>query len=205
MKKILSVALVSTAVFASAQISLAGKANMLFKVDNPSWQSIKGAAVSNVSDYGKNNVGFNVGLSARINLPASLFLMPELYYTTFKSEFNVPSSNTTLDVKSNRLDLPVLLGYRVLGDTFGLFIGPVASFNLAKENTYNDFVENAKNDFTVGYQFGAQVKLQKFLINGRYEGAFSKDQRDFISKVTSETFRYDSRPSLLMLGVGYEF
>lgn len=205
MKKILSVALVSTAVFASAQISLAGKANMLFKVDSPSWQSIKGAAVSNVSDYGKNNVGFNVGLSARINLPASLFLMPELYYTTFKSEFNVPSSNTTLDVKSNRLDLPVLLGYRVLGDTFGLFIGPVASFNLAKENTYNDFVENAKNDFTVGYQFGAQVKLQKFLINGRYEGAFSKDQRDFISKVTSETFRYDSRPSLLMLGVGYEF
>lgn len=205
MKKILSIALLSAAVMGSAQISLAGKANMLFKVDSPSWQSIKGAAVENYNTAGKNNVGFNVGLSAKIDLPASLFVMPEIYYTTIKSELDVPSTSTTIEVKNNRIDVPVLLGYRVLGDTFGLFLGPVASYNLSTDNTYNDFIENAKDNFTVGYQFGAQVMLQKLILNARYEGAFSKDQRDFINKVSSQTIRYDSRPSFFMVGLGYKF
>ncbi len=205
MKKIFSIALLSATIHGSAQISLAAKANVLFKTDSPSWQSIKGSAVENFNTSGKNNVGFNVGLSAKVNLPVSLFLMPEIYYTTFKSELDVPATNTTLEVKSNRIDVPVLLGYRVLGDTLGLFAGPVASFNVAKEDTFNDFVEHAKNNFTVGYQFGAQVQLQKLILNARYEGAFSKDQRDFISKVTSENIRYDSRPSFFMVGLGYQF
>ncbi|MGZ5211805.1 MAG: outer membrane beta-barrel protein, partial [Kaistella sp.] len=70
---------------------------------------------------------------------------------------------------------------------------------------FDDFRENAKNDFTVGYQFGAQVQLKKFIINGRYEGAFTDDQRDFINNNTNQTIRYDSRPSMLILGLGYQF
>ncbi len=205
MKKILSITLLGAAILGSAQVTLAGKANLLFKVDSPSWQSIKGAAVDNLNSAGKDNVGFNVGLSAKIDLPVSLFLMPEIYYTTFKSELDVPGANTTIEVKSNRIDVPVLLGYKVLGDNLGLFLGPVASYNLSTDNTYGDFVENAKNEFTVGYQFGAQVKLQKLLLNARYEGAFSKDQRSFISNVTSEDIRYDSRTSLFIVGIGYQF
>lgn len=205
MKKILSITLLGAAILGSAQVTLAGKANLLFKVDSPSWQSIKGAAVDNLNSAGKDNVGFNVGLSAKIDLPVSLFLMPEIYYTTFKSELDVPGANTTIEVKSNRIDVPVLLGYKVLGDNLGLFLGPVASYNLSTDNAYGDFVENAKNEFTVGYQFGAQVKLQKLLLNARYEGAFSKDQRSFISNVTSEDIRYDSRTSLFIVGIGYQF
>ena len=132
--------------------------------------------------------------------------MPEIYYTTLKSEFTLPdNTGTTLEVKSNRVDVPVLLGYNVMGDMLGIFLGPVASYNLASENQFNDFKENAKNDFTVGYQFGAQVQLQKFIINGRYEGAFTDDQRDFINNNTNQTIRYDSRPSMLILGLGYQF
>ncbi|MCQ4035682.1 outer membrane beta-barrel protein [Kaistella montana] len=207
MNKILSIALLSASVFASAQVSLSGKANLLFKTDKPTWENIQGTAVTAYNNSGKNNVGFNVGLSAKINLPVSLFLMPEIYYTTFKTEFEVPENNTTIEVKSNRVDVPVLLGYRLLGDNLGIFLGPVASYNLSTDNQYNDFKENALNNFTVGYQFGAQAQIQKLILNARYEGAFTKDQRDFINNNagTNERIRYDSRPSLFMVGIGYQF
>ena len=205
MKKILSVILISASLIGSAQIKFAAKANALFKTDNSTWTNLKGTALAANNQSGKNNVGFNVGLSAKINLPVSLFLMPEIYYTTFKTEIEVPAIGTTIEAKSNRIDVPLLLGYRILGDNLGLFLGPVASYNLSTDNQYKDFKENAKSDFTVGYQFGAQVQFQKLIVNARYEGAFSDDQRDFINKTTTETIRYDSRPSLLIVGLGYEF
>jgi len=204
MKKILSTVLVGASLLSAAQVTFAGKANLLFKTDSPSWQNIKNSAVSAYDQSGKNNVGFNVGLSAKIDLPASLFVMPEIYYTTFKNEFQVPETSTTIEAKSNRVDVPVLLGYRLLGDNLGVFIGPVASYNLSSDNQYKDFKENALKDFTLGYQFGAQVQIQKLILNAKYEGAFTEDQREFINSTNNEVIRYDSRPSLFMVGIGYQ-
>jgi len=203
MKKILSIALIGFSLCASAQISLAGKANLIFPTGSPSWKNIKGTVNDAIDGEGKNNVGFNVGLSLKVGLPTSFYVMPELYYTNFKNEFT--TENTTFDIKSSRIDLPVLLGYNILGSTLGVFVGPVASYNLSKEDTFNDFKENARDNFTVGYQFGAQLEIQKLIINVRYEGAFSKDERNFINKVSGDEIRYDNRPNLFMVGVGYKF
>lgn len=203
MKKAISIALIGFSVFASAQVSLAGKVNLIFPTGSPSWQNFKGTVNQAIQGEGKNNVGFNVGLSLKANLPASFFLMPELYYTNFKNEFT--TENTTFDVKSSRIDLPVLVGHKVLGDLLGVYVGPVASYNLAKEDTFNDFQENASNNFTVGYQFGAQLEIKQFLVNAKYEGAFSKDSRNFINRVSGTEIRYDNRPNLFMVGIGYKF
>lgn len=203
MKKVLSIALIGFSMFASAQISLAGKANLIFPTGSPSWKNIKGTVNEAIEGTGKNNAGFNVGLSLKVGLPGSFYVMPELYYTHFKNEFT--TENTTFDVKSNRLDMPVLLGHNVLGDMLGVFVGPVASYNLSKDNTYNDFKENVKNNFTVGYQFGAQLEIKKLIVNARYEGSFSKDERNFINKVSGSEIRYDNRPNLFLVGVGYRF
>ncbi|MFP3596303.1 outer membrane beta-barrel protein [Chryseobacterium sp. SIMBA_029] len=205
MKKVFSIALIGISMFASAQISLAGKANLIFPTGSPTWKNISGTVNNAIENKGSNNVGFNLGLSLRVNLPTSFFLMPELYYTHFKNEFTDPVSNTSFDVKSNRIDLPVLLGHNVLGNTLGVFVGPVASYNLSKDNTFNDFKENVKNNFTVGYQFGAQLEIKKLIVNAKYEGAFSKDTRNFINKVSGEEIRYDNRPNLFMVGLGYKF
>lgn len=205
MKKVFSIALIGISMFASAQISLAGKANLIFPTGSPTWKNISGTVNNAIENKGSNNVGFNVGLSLKVNLPTSFFLMPELYYTHFKNEFTDPVSNTSFDVKSNRIDLPVLLGHNVLGNTLGVFVGPVASYNLSKDNTFNDFKENVKNNFTVGYQFGAQLEIKKLIVNAKYEGAFSKDTRNFINKVSGEEIRYDNRPNLFMVGLGYKF
>ncbi|WEK68634.1 MAG: outer membrane beta-barrel protein [Candidatus Chryseobacterium colombiense] len=203
MKRIFSIALIGFSMLASAQISLAGKANLIFPTGSPSWKNIKGTVNEAIDGEGKNNVGFNVGLSLKASLPASFFLMPELYYTNFKNEFT--TANTTFDIKSSRIDLPVLVGHKVLGDMLGVFVGPVASYNLSKEDTFNDFKENARDNFTVGYQFGAQLEIKKLILNAKYEGAFSKDERKFISNVSGEEIRYDNRPNLFMVGVGYKF
>lgn len=203
MKKILSIALVNAALFASAQISFAGKANLIFPTGSPSWKNIKGTVNTAVEGEGKNNAGFNVGLSMKVGIPTAFYVMPELYYTHFKNEFT--AANTTFDIQSNRVDLPVLLGYNVLGNTLSAFVGPVASYNLSKEDTFNDFRENARDNFTVGYQFGAQVELKQLIINAKYEGSFSKDSRDFINRVSGEEIRYDNRPNLFMVGLGYKF
>ncbi|MDQ1098023.1 MULTISPECIES: outer membrane beta-barrel protein [Chryseobacterium] len=203
MKKVLSIAFINAALFASAQISFAGKANLIFPTGSPSWKNIKGTVNTAVEGEGKNNAGFNVGLSMKVGIPMAFYVMPELYYTHFKNEFT--ASNTTFDIQSNRVDLPVLLGYNLLGNTLSAFVGPVASYNLSKEDTFNDFRENARDNFTVGYQFGAQVELKSLIINAKYEGSFSKDSRDFINRVSGEEIRYDNRPNLFMVGLGYKF
>ncbi|WBV59115.1 outer membrane beta-barrel protein [Chryseobacterium camelliae] len=203
MKQIFSIALIGFSMLASAQISLAGKANLIFPTGSPSWENIKGTVNEAIDGEGKNNVGYNFGLSLKIGLPTSLYVMPELYYTSFKNEFT--TENTTFDIKSNRIDMPVLLGYNLLGNTLSAFVGPVASYNLSKEDTFNDFKENARDNFTVGYQFGAQLEIKKLILNAKYEGAFSKDERKFISNVSGEEIRYDNRPNLFMVGVGYKF
>jgi hypothetical protein len=205
MIKIFSALCIGLSVFATAQISVAAKANLLFPTSSSSWKNISNSALEAYDKDGKNNVGFNAGLSLKMNILSSLFIMPEIYYTTFKNEFTDPVTNTTFEAKSNRVDVPVLVGYKVLGDNLGVFIGPVASYNLAGDDQYNDFKENALKEFTVGFQFGAQLQIKDFIVNGRYEGAFSNDQRDFINSNTNQTIRYDNRPSLFILGAGYQF
>ncbi len=204
-KKIISTALVSASLMSFAQVSLGVKANLLYRSDSPTWSNVQDGITNVYNDRGKNSVGFNFGLSAKINTPFGIFLQPELYYTTFKNEFTDPTTNTTIKAKSNRVDLPVLVGYNILGKMLGIYAGPVASYNLSTDNQWNDFKENATKDFTVGYQFGAQATISKLVFSAKYEGAFSKDQREFIDNNTNTTVRYDSRPNLLMFGIGYNF
>ena len=202
-KKIISTALVSASLMSFAQVNLGVKANLLYRSDSPSWTTIKNGTTTVYNEKGKNSVGYNFGLSAKIDTPLGIFLQPEIYYTTFKNKNTV--DNTTIEVKSNRVDVPVLVGYNILGKMLGIYAGPVASYNLSTDNQWNDFKENATKDFTVGYQFGAQATISKLVFSARYEGAFSKDQREFIDNNTNTTVRYDGRPNLLMFGIGYNF
>ena len=201
MKKISSMALLGLSLMGFSQVKIGVKANVLLNTSSSKWSEIK-RSVLDYTDSGSKSVG----LSARVNLPSTpLFIMPEIYYTSFNNSFTERRTKTTLKAKTNRIDVPVLVGVNLVSDNLGVFVGPVASYNLAKENTWNDFKENAGNRFTVGYQVGAEARLSNFIINARYEGSFSKDQREFISNNLSETVRYDNRPSFVVLGVGYQF
>lgn len=212
MKKIISIALLSFSIFASAQISLAAKANVLIPTSSASWKNLKTAATNAVEQKGKNITGFNAGLSLKIDLPTALYLMPEIYYTNFSNEVtianDVNAESTTIKAKSSRVDIPVLVGVNVLGDLLSAYVGPVGSFNLAKGDNFGSFVQKVDaKEFTVGYQLGFQSEIKKVILSAKYEGAFSKDQRKFINNIagSSQEIDYDNRSSLFMLGVGYKF
>lgn len=198
MKKILSTALLGLSLMSYSQVSL--RANALIETNSATWKSARTSALN----AGKKAVGFNVGLSAKIDLPV-LFIQPEVYYTHFSNTYTEPITNTQLKAKNNRIDVPLLVGVDVFTDDIGVFAGPVLSYNLAKQNQWNDFVENAFNKFTVGYQLGGQFSLSNLIFNIRYEGRFSKEQREFFNRNISETIRYDNRPNFIMLGLGYQF
>lgn len=207
-KKIISTVLVSASLMSFAQVTFGVKANMLYQSDKPTWTNIQNGATTVYNDKGKNSVGYNAGISLKVDTPLGIFIQPELYYTTFSKELTDAATNTTIKIKNNRADLPVLVGYNVLGKTLGIYAGPVASYNLSTDNQYNDFKENATKQFTLGYQFGAQLTVSKLVVSARYEGAFSKDQREFINTNASsvvDEIRYDSRPSLLLFGLGLNF
>lgn len=212
MKKIISIALLSLSVVATAQISLAAKANVLVPTSSASWKNFKTAATNAVEQKGKNITGFNIGLSMKIDLPTALYLMPEIYYTNFSNEVTVANdinaAQTTIKAKSSRVDIPVLVGVNVLGDLLSAYAGPVGSFNLAKSDNFGDFVQQVDaKEFTVGYQLGVQSEIKNIILSARYEGAFSKDQRKFINNVagSDQEIDYDNRSSLFLLGVGYKF
>jgi hypothetical protein len=212
MKKIFSIVLLSSAIAASAQISFAVKANALIPTSSATWQNFKIAATSTVSEKGKNITGFNAGLSMKIDLPTALYVMPEIYYTNFSNEVtvdNVTSGQTTIKAKTSRVDVPVLVGYNLLGDLLSAYVGPVASFNLTKDDNFGTFTQSVNSkEFTVGYQIGAQSEIKKLIISARYEGAFSKDQRKFINSIGGskvQEITYDNRSSLFLIGLGYKF
>ncbi|MCX8522833.1 PorT family protein [Chryseobacterium formosus] len=212
MKKIISAALIGFSVFASAQISLAAKANVAIPTSSASWKNFKTAALNTVEQNGKNITGFNVGLSLKIDLPTALYLMPEIYYTNFSNEVTVQNdvnaAQTTIKAKNSRVDIPVLVGVNVLGNLLSAYAGPVGSFNLAKSDNFDNFVQKVDaKEFRVGYQLGVQSEIKKIILSARYEGAFSKDQRKFINNVagSSQEIDYDNRSSLFLLGLGYKF
>lgn len=202
MKKTLSLAFIGLSLMAFSQVSVSAKANVLLENNSPKWSNIR----ETIKNSGEKATGFNAGLSAKVDFPAtSFFVMPEIYFTHFKNTYTEPLTKTKLKANTSRVDLPILLGYNILSDNISVFTGPVLSYNLAKENQWNDFKENAQNKFTIGYQIGGQVIFSDIIISAKYEGRFSKDQRDFINKVISKTIRYDNRPNFIMLGLGYQF
>lgn len=212
MRKIASIALVFSAAYFSAQISIAGKVNVLIPTTSASWKNLKTQTATAIEQKGKNITGFNAGLSVKVDLPKDLYVMPEVYYSTFKNEVGVTNfatgDQTVIQARTSRIDVPVLLGYTILGDYLSAFAGPVGSFNLVKDENYNSFAQKVNSkEFTVGYQLGFQSEISKIIISAKYEGAFSKDERKYVNIAagSAQEIQYDNRASLFLLGLGYKF
>ena len=87
MKKISSMALLGLSLMGFSQVKIGVKANVLLNTSSSKWSEIK-RSVIDYTDSGSKSAGFNVGLSARVNLPSTpLFIMPEIYYTSFNNSF----------------------------------------------------------------------------------------------------------------------
>ena len=142
-------------------------------------------------------VGYHVGFYGKLDMP-KIYIRPELIYTKTKSSYNVDGGTNDYDV--SKLDLPVLLGYKLIGPLH-IFAGPAFQYTLS--NDLEDVeLADVKNDFTIGAHFGVGVTLGNIGLDVRYERGFSKNEAEIIGdNIADISGRVDSRPSQIIFGL----
>ena len=121
--------------------------------------------------------GYQLGGFAMIGLGQKFALQPEVLYT--QTQTRVDSNFRHIyqtafrevrdgDVKLNYLTIPIMLNYKFIGNFLSLQAGPQFGVLLNKDQ---NLLENGKQAFKRGdfsMAAGAQVKVSKAVISGRY-------------------------------------
>lgn len=143
------------------------------------------------SENPDRNIGFHIGAFGKIG--GKLFFKPEIVYTKTRSEYDSD------DFIMQKLDAPLLVGVKFL-KYFNAFGGPSLQYILDTEFDGTS-IDEIKNDFTVGLNFGVGVSLNKIGIDLRYERGFSENEATFIGNNGVDVSRIDTRPDQLILSL----
>nr|WP_321236684.1 outer membrane beta-barrel protein [uncultured Psychroserpens sp.] len=139
------------------------------------------------------NIGYHIGVFGKIG--NDLYFRPELIYTSTKSDYNSD------DFNMKKIDAPLLVGIKVLGPV-SVFGGPSFQYILDTEFDGID-IDNVKDDFSIGLNFGIGLNLNKIGVDLRYERGFSDNEATFIGNNIggSAVSRIDTRPDQLILSL----
>ncbi len=141
----------------------------------------------------ERNVGFHFGLFGKVGFGDKIFIKPELVFTSTKSDYDDAS------FKMQKLDVPLLVGVKFL-KYFNAFGGPSLQYIIDTEFD-GVAIDEVKNEFTVGLNFGVGVNIYKVGVDLRYERGFSKNEATFIGDNGVDISRVDTRPDQLILSV----
>ena len=135
------------------------------------------------------NVGYHIGFFAKTG--DRIYLKPELVYTSIKSGYDE-------DFKMSKLDLPVLIGAKIIGP-LNVFAGP--AFQYIIDTDYEGItIGDVENNFTVGLNIGVGVNLGNIGVDLRYERGFSENEVSILSANSIPTGdRIDTRPDQIII------
>lgn len=154
-----------------------------------------------IDNKGSGKSGFNIGFYGKLDL-GPIYIRPELVYTKTTSEYVLNTQNE--DFKMSKLDMPVLLGFKVFGP-IDVFAGP--SFQYILKNDFKDIEhDNLKNDITVGLNIGVEIELGKLGIDIRYERGFTANEALFIDNELvggNTSYTLDTRPEQFIVNLSY--
>ena len=139
-------------------------------------------------------VGYHLGIYGKLG--NRIYVRPELVYTRVSSNYNEG------DLKISKLDIPVLLGAKVIGPLH-VFAGP--SFQYIISGEIRDVsVSDVESDFTVGANLGVGVNLGRLGLEVRYERGFTENEVNFInSNILDTSGRVDTRPDQVIFSLSY--
>jgi len=151
-----------------------------------------------------NKAGFNVGAFLRVKIPiVGLYVQAEPTYTKLNVELTDPTGGSgTSNLGTNRFDLPVLLGWKMLG-ILRVYGGPVASWNLGSDVDWDDVDIVTEDNMSIGGQFGVGVELGPIMLDARYEGGVSHALK--ATGTSGGDIDFDNRGSQIILGIAYKF
>lgn len=180
---------ISTLTYAQTGSGFGIKAGLNYNANGNYFESIGDNA-----KHPDRNIGYHLGLFGKIG--DQLYFRPELIYTSTKSDYDSDS------FKMQKLDAPMLVGLKVLGP-ISVFGGP--SFQYILDTKFDGIaINDVKNDFTVGLNFGIGLNFNKVGVDLRYERGFSKNEATFLNNNGVGTSRIDTRPDQLILGLSLE-
>ncbi len=149
----------------------------------------------------KNKLGWQAGIVTAVNLGA-FGIEPQILYVRQGLRIK-PEGAKEINLKSNSIDVPVLVSLRLLRP-FRFYAGPVFTvMNDCKQKSGGDLLDFGRVRPTMSYTVGAGVKLLgHMLIDLRYNGQF-KGKEDV---VLPDGSRLDKLRSYnVALSVGYLF
>ncbi len=167
------------------------------------------SSVNGFIDGTQDKPGWHLGLMSRIDL-GGLYVQPELLYNSNTYEYdyvNSAVSSTTYNsvVRRQTLDLPVMLGFKLL--FLRLEAGPVFTLGDWDKITSGEDRVNIDFDNPVwGYQAGVGVEIKKVTLGLRYSGYFSRTEQEVYLPDQTEPYSFkSSRDGRFMLSLGYFF
>jgi hypothetical protein len=160
-----------------------------------------------ISLSSNEEVGYHIGILSEIKLPLFLYIRPELVYTHTESSYKLDSDQGTL--KLDKLELPVLVGFRVF-KIGRFFFGPNFSYIMNTKLSVPESIEGVSNvssdDFLVSGQIGLGLNFGKIGADIRWETGFSDSEASFIRKNTNLDFALvDTSQSQFILSFYYKF
>jgi hypothetical protein len=154
--------------------------------------------------------GFHGGAFVRLTF-FGIYIQPELLFSTRTNEYTVidknnplPSGTYVAKQSFNKLDIPVMLGFKL--GPIRINAGPTGSLliNSPKAIITNPDYKNNYNKMTIGYQAGLGFDLLFLTFDLRYEGSLKKYQNQ-IQNLAGTKVNLDDRPNAFLFSVGLMF
>lgn len=195
-KKISTLLVILTITLTSlnAQSSWGIKGSLLF---NSNGELIDDTEVI-IENKGKGETGFNIGVYGNLDL-GPIFIRPELVYTQASSEYT--EIGTVESYKMSSIDLPVLVGLKIIGP-LNLMAGPALKY--ITSNKINGFKhDEIKNQITIGLNIGVSANLGRFGFDVIYDRGINANEAKFIGDDLTNNFTLDTRQQQIRVGISY--
>ena len=143
-----------------------------------------------------SKTGYHLGAYSEVYF-LMFYLRPEFQYTKLSSQFE----DDLID--NERIELPLSLGYSILGP-ISLFLGPIVYYNLSqKANELK--LEKIQNTTSLGLHIGARLKLGALGVDVRYEKGLSTTETKLLSQAgIPVSGQIDSQKDQFTLGVSFK-
>src|SRR5690606_10426002 len=200
MKKLFLIGFAILSMGAMAQsVDFGLKAGMAYNTDKGVLKTIGEA----YETKGKGAVGFQAGAMIRAKF-AGFYLQPEVLYTHFKNEYK--EAGESIDVKKDRIDIPINVGKTFALGLVQVQTGPVFSFNISDKANHGFGSADKKDDMGLGWQVGTGLNFKKLNFDLRYEFGLGKTSSEFIQEAAGtnfKNFKTENRTNMLNFTVGY--
>lgn len=122
---------------------------------------------------GKNTIGRHIGIYTKVQL-SGFYIQQEFLFTHINAErfsedfVTGGAALITKDITINRIDIPILLGKRILKN-IRVQAGSIFSIPITNKLGVNDKYNRA----TIGYQAGIGIDIDRLIVDLKYEGSFN--------------------------------